>query len=71
MQTFDKWVRDANLPPNLGVLRSAHVHRERGYLHHEYVLMCFSEAGGRESWLRAERAARFKRHHLQGRILRR
>lgn len=66
MNAFSRWVTATNLPPGLGVLRSACLHRERGYLHHEYVLMCFHEKEGRESWLRAERAARFKRHHLQG-----
>lgn len=66
MNAFSQWVTAINLPPGLGVLHSASLHRESGYLHHEYVLMCFYEKGGRESWLRAERAARFKRHHLQG-----
>lgn len=65
LQRFFNWVFHIQSPLGVGGLQSVHLHREHGFLHHEYVLMCFGGPGIPPSWLRAERAARFKRHRLQ------
>jgi tetratricopeptide (TPR) repeat protein len=62
LEVFTRWARDQTnssaIRSQVGSFRSAHVFRERGPLHHEYVIVSFGRNDGSvsQSWLRAERA---------------
>lgn len=50
----------------VGSAQSAHIFRERkAPLHHEFALVSFKHHTGAFSWLRLERAARYKDHFFQ------
>lgn len=50
----------------IGPVKSVHLFRERrAPWNHEYALICFQSSAGDASWLRVERAARFKHRFLQ------
>ena len=52
---------DSRINALVGSVCSAHLFREPSVIHHEFMLVCFKREGVAESWVRVERAARFKR----------
>lgn len=60
------WARlegvSSTLNDEVGAVQGVHLFRETGGIHHEFVLIRLGGVGITSSWLRIERAARFKQH---------
>lgn len=69
---FADWGRNENYESranaHIGPMKSAHLFRGGGLLHHEFALICFGKDGVPDSWMRVERAARQKPSRLAPRM---